>query len=145
METFGYNKRFKRARIAACFLPVFALLTIVAQWVVFVLPGDGEFKWWTPLAVIAFFVWALLEIAKYRESLDYSVAISEDSIRIRGDQAIWEDVLRVEFRIKNGLWNEPAIVIHTKAGSSLAISSGTDSLEYVKGFVEGHTKRATFS
>lgn len=148
MEQFGYNKGWKGHKFMACGYPVIALLGIAAFGLFVVLPSRGdafrfEFKWWVPLFVIALIVWAVIEIGKFKKALGYSVELSEDSIRVRGEQARWEDVSQIEF--KNGLGDNPAIILHTKAEQALAIAGATDSIQYVKGFIEGHAKNASRS
>lgn len=148
MEKFGYNKGWKGHKFMACGYPVIGLLGIAAFGLFVVLPSRGdafrfEFKWWVPLFVIALIVWVLIEIGKFRKALGYSVELSEEFIRVRDEQAKWEDVSKIEF--KNGLGDDPAIILHTKRGQALAIAAATDSMEYVKGFIEGHAKNTSRS
>lgn len=143
MEKFGYSSGWKRAKAIAIVRPIIFLLGLGALWVLLVLPGDAEFKWWIPLAVIALIGWAGWEIAKYREALAYAVELSEDFIRVGGEQASWADVVRVEF--KQAILDAPAIILHTKAGKSLFVAAATDSIQYVKGYIEGHANQAVFS
>lgn len=145
MEKFGYKKGWKAHKFMECGYPVIALLGIAALGLFVVLPSRGqsfrsEFKWWVPLFAVALIVWAVIEIRKFRKALGYSVELTEDSIRVRGDQSRWEDVTRIEF--KSGLGDAPAIIVHTKRGQALAIAGATDGIQYVKGFIEGHAKSA---
>lgn len=146
METFGYNKAWKGHKFMACGYPILALLAVGAFGLFVVLPSRGdafrfEFKWWVPLFVIALIVWAILEIRKYKKTLGYSVELTEEFIRVSGEDAKWEDISRIEFRNAGG--DDPAIVLQTKTGKALAIAGATASFQYVKGFIEGHAINAS--
>jgi hypothetical protein len=49
----------------------------------------------------------------------------------------------MKIELANGLGDAPAIVLHTKSGHTLAVAGATDSIQYVKGFIEGHAKNAS--
>lgn len=82
--------------------------------------------------------WALVEIVKYRKTLSYLVELSEDMVRISGVEAKWTDITRVE---KNRMFgNNFEITLHTKNGTRMNIPVQTESLAYINGFVDSHTK-----
>jgi len=137
MEKFGYNKMWKTARLINLVYPVIFLIIILVM-TLFVLEGMAEFKWWMPLFVVALIVWATIEFRNYRKSLSFLVELSEEAIRVNGMEARWTDITKVEKRRLLG--NSFEISLHTNSGTSLIVPAQTDSLAYINGFVDSHTK-----
>jgi len=145
MEKFGYQKGWKAHEFMDCGYPVFPLLLLLAFWVLLVLPSRGEasganFKWWVPPFAVAMAVWLVLEIKKFRKALAFSVELSEEAIKVCGEEAKWTDVTRVESKIARG--NNFAVILHTRNGGRLGIPGATASLPYIRGFIDGHAKSA---
>jgi len=140
MEKFGYNKAWKAKMLMECSYPVIFLLGVLAIGLFIVWPSGGvaEFKWWMPLLVIGLIIWAIIEIGKYRKALAFLVELSEETIRVGDKRASWADISKVESRRAFG--DVPAIILHTNSGTSLNIPAATESLPYIKGFIDNRTK-----
>jgi len=146
MEKFGYTKAWKIAKFLECGYPIAGLLGVAAYGLFIVIPTRDsayryEFQWWVPLFVIGLIIWAILEIRKFRKCLGYSVEVSDESIRVLGKEARWDDVSRIEMREGGG--NNPAILLYTKAGMEIVVVGATAGIQYIKGFIEGHAKNAS--
>lgn len=145
MEVFAYNKAWKAHKFMSCGYPALALLAILAYWVFLVSPSSNsavrfEFKWWVPLFGLGLVVWLFLEVAKLRKILAFSVELSEEAIKVRGVEAKWVEVTRIESKSAHG--DGFAIILHTTGGDALGIPAATDGFAYIKGFVEAHATRA---
>ncbi|OGP95785.1 MAG: hypothetical protein A2157_17800 [Deltaproteobacteria bacterium RBG_16_47_11] len=145
MEKFGYNKAWKGHKFMACGYPIIGLLAILAYWVFLMLPSKGsavrvEFKWWIPLLAIALAVWAVRGIKKFRTTIRFSVELSDDSIRIGDEGARWNDITKIDF--SNAIGEDVAITLHTSDGKAMRIPAAIERLQYIKGFIESHTKDA---
>ena len=102
-----------------------------------------KFEWWIPLLIIALITWVIYAIIKLRKAIVYSVEITEQSIRVSGNEAEWENITHVGISNKGG--DNAAIVLHQIKGKSLYIIGATSGIEYLKGFVKGHARNASFS
>lgn len=141
VERFGFNKAWKLARLSNSAYPVLFLLAILGLGIFVIWPSGGmaEFKWWMPLLVIALIIWAIYEISKYRKAMAFLVVLSEETIRVGEVQVKWEDIERVENKAAFG--DNPTIILHLKTGKIINIPAAIESIQYIRGFVEGHTSK----
>jgi hypothetical protein len=102
-----------------------------------------EFKWWVPIILIGFVGWLVYAVINFFKAIKFSVELTEHSIRAAGVEALWENINIIGF--VNGAGDDPVVVMHQINGKSLYIPGATDGIEYIKGYIKGHAKNASFT
>ena len=129
METFKFNKGWRMHKIMAIGYPSIALLGLIAYLSIgFRLSEAG------PIIVLGLLIWLIYEIIKLRKALSYIVELSEESIKVSGVEAKWENINKIG--IMSAAGDKASIILHQINGPSLYILGATDGIQYVKGFIE---------
>ena len=147
MEIFKYSKLWKASLYIYLGFAIFVLFWLLWIAATIVWPNIGnpllsvKFSWWVPFFTVGLIVLVIFMIVGIRKAQNFSVELTEGSIRAGKTQMKWGDVSQVEFKKRSG--GLPSISLHSKANSQMEIPGSLDGYGYVGGFVVGHAKNAT--
>jgi len=133
MEKFKYQKGWLFHEGMGIGYPTIGLVSFVGYSFI-----GMEFKPWVPFVIIGLIIWVIYAIIKFTKANSFSVELNERSIRVSDVELKWETITKIE--ILGGLGANAALKLTSVDGTSIEIPGATDSIQYIKGFIEGHVK-----
>jgi hypothetical protein len=147
METFRYRKLWKASLYIYLGFAIFVLLWLLWIAVIIIWPNIGnpflsvKFSWWVPFFAIGLIVLIIFMIVGIRKVQNFSIELTEESIRAGKNQMTWGDISLVQFK-KSGSGGIPSIILHSKVNSQMEIPGSLEGYGYVSGVIVSHSKNA---
>jgi hypothetical protein len=144
VEEFTYKKYWKVMLLIQAGVWVLFAFLMLAVGFFFVFPSGGVVRFggmgW--LFFIMGPVGAIVGFLQYRKATDYSVKLSENTIRVGNVRAKWAEIVKLESHMtdKDRANQTAGIQLTTRRGSSLFISALTENLPYIMKYIEDHAK-----
>jgi hypothetical protein len=147
MKTFSYRTSFKVYRVVQCGWPLVVLGATLVYTAVLANTSGAILTFltrgWMPVILLGSLIWLALELVRAIRVFQFSVGLSDDSIRVGDVTARWPDIIDAEFT--GAMWTGPAIFLHRQYARSLRIPAAIGGLDYISGAVKDQINRKVYA
>jgi len=146
MDKFYYSKRMILINwiLLGCTLLWLGVLLWAGFWLVWPSKGhivEVRFGWWVPPFMVLLAILAIFQFWNIQKKKHLLVELHDLGLRVDGQKLRWDEVSQVEFKMKSGILD--IILLQSAKGLTLEIPAGMEDIQYIQGFVAGHTENAT--